>query len=195
MCLDESDNVWLVLHSGSRGVGNQLASEIGAALDMEDPDLMMSRVCRSFYEWAGQGTTKRSINCHHNFAQREVHDGREIWVTRKGAIQAREGMFGVIPGSMGTRSYIVSGLGNSLSYESCSHGAGRRMSRNKAKKEFTTDDLRAAMEGKVWNDRDAKALLDEIPGSYKDIGQVMADQEDLVKVEATLTQILNYKGT
>src|SRR5262249_40259040 len=133
--------------------------------------------------------------CHHNFTEREVHGGRELWVTRKGAIRADTGDLGVIPGSMGTRSYIVSGKGNPTSWRSCAHGAGRRHSRTKAKELFTTADLAEQMAGKVWLSSRAGALLDEIPAAYKDIDQVMADQADLVEVQHTLRQVLNYKGT
>ena len=134
-------------------------------------------------------------NCHHNFTQREVHDGKELWVTRKGAIKADKGDLGVIPGSMGTRSYIVRGKGNPQSWNSCSHGAGRRHSRGEAKRRFTERDLAAAMEGKTWLRRDASKLIDEIPAAYKDIDAVMEDQADLVEVLHTLRQVLNYKGT
>jgi tRNA-splicing ligase RtcB len=143
----------------------------------------------------GTGRETRRINCHHNFTEREVHDGREVWVTRKGAIRADTGDLGVIPGSMGTRSYIVAGKGNAESWLSCSHGAGRRYSRTKAKKLFTTDDLAEAMAGKTWLESRAASLVDEIPAAYKDIDQVMADQADLVEVLHTLRQVLNYKGT
>ena len=134
-------------------------------------------------------------NCHHNFSQREVHGGVELWITRKGAIKADVDDLGVIPGSMGTRSYIVRGRGSAASWLSCSHGAGRRHSRTQAKKLFSVEDLAAQMEGKVWLSDRARALLDEIPSAYKDIDQVMADQADLVEVLHTLHQILNYKGT
>ena len=138
------------------------------------------------------------INCHHNFTEREVHaiDGRptEVWLTRKGAIRAAIGDRGVIPGSMGAASYIVSGKGVEASYRSCSHGAGRRMSRTAARRQLDVAGLRAAMAGTAWN-RDAKALLDEDPRAYKDIDQVMADQSDLVTVDHVLHQVLNYKGT
>jgi len=116
-------------------------------------------------------------------------------VTRKGAIRADTGDLGVIPGSMGTRSYIVAGKGNAESWHSCSHGAGRRYSRTKAKKLFTTDDLAEQMAGKTWLESRAASLVDEIPAAYKDIDQVMADQDDLVEVLHTLRQVLNYKGT
>ena len=124
-----------------------------------------------------------------------MHGGRELWMTRKGAIRADVGDLGVIPGSMGTRSYIVTGKGNASSWRSCAHGAGRRHSRTKAKKLFTKADLAEQMAGKVWMSRRADALLDEIPAAYKDIDQVMADQADLVEVLHTLRQVVNYKGT
>lgn len=238
VCLDERDHVWIVLHSGSRGIGNKLASaHIKVAkmlakanlVKLEDPDLayllegteefdayiadmlwaqdyamenraiMIDRLEHEFYRYVGHGTTVSVINCHHNFTQQEWWpDDRgnnvSLWITRKGAIKAGTGDRGVIPGSMGTRSYIVSGLGNPASWDSCSHGAGRRMSRSAAKKQFTVAELAAQMEGKVWLADKAAALLDEIPSSYKDIDAVMADQTDLVSTDHTLRQILNYKG-
>ncbi|MDT7547150.1 MAG: hypothetical protein QOE99_3260 [Actinomycetota bacterium] len=135
-----------------------------------------------------------SRNCHHNFTQLEHHMGKDLWITRKGAIKAAAGDEGVIPGSMGTRSYVVSGLGATASYASCSHGAGRRMSRTAARKQLTVESLREAMAGRSWNDASAQALLDEHPASYKDIDKVMADQADLVEVQHTLRQVFNYKG-
>ena len=117
-----------------------------------------------------------------------------MWLTRKGAIRARDGDRGVIPGSMGTRSYIVRGLGNPASYQSCSHGAGRRMSRGEARRTLDVDGLRDRMAGRAWNEAAASALIDEDPWAYKDIDQVMEDQRDLVTVEHTLRQVLNYKG-
>jgi tRNA-splicing ligase RtcB len=234
LCVDERSRVWVVLHSGSRGIGNQLAqAHIAKArrlakdleLRLEDPDLawfvegtpefaayigdmlwaqdyalanreqMMDNAMREVFGFLGTGRETRRINCHHNFTQREVHNGAELWITRKGAIKAGTGDLGVIPGSMGTRSYIVRGRGNEASWTSCSHGAGRRHSRTQAKKLFTADDLAAQMEGKVWLSRRAQALVDEIPSAYKDIDQVMADQSDLVEVLHTLRQVLNYKGT
>jgi tRNA-splicing ligase RtcB len=117
-----------------------------------------------------------------------------VWVTRKGAIKADTGDEGVIPGSMGTRSYIVTGLGCTASYGSCSHGAGRRLSRGQARRELTVESLNDAMAGKAWLAGQAKQLLDEHPDAYKDIDQVMADQRDLVTVQHTLTQVFNYKG-
>ncbi|HET9729714.1 MAG TPA: RtcB family protein [Acidimicrobiia bacterium] len=234
LCLDERDRVWVVLHSGSRGIGNQLATmhiakarKLAQQLEMklEDPDLayfvegtpefaayiadmlwaqeyaranrdqMMDNAMREIFAFFGFGTETSRINCHHNFTERERHNGRDLWITRKGAIKADTGDLGVIPGSMGTRSYIVRGKGNALSWTSCSHGAGRRHSRTQAKKLFSTADLAEQMRGKVWLSHRADALLDEIPSAYKDIDQVMADQADLVEVLHTLRQVLNYKGT
>ncbi len=233
VCLDERDRVWTVLHSGSRGIGNQLATgHIRAAKDLvrrwhislEDPDLayfvqgtvefdtyiadmlwaqryamasrarMADALNATLFAAAGGGTEVRRINCHHNFTQRERHHGRDLWITRKGAIKAAAGDEGVIPGSMGTGSYIVTGLGNTASYTSCSHGAGRRMSRTAAKQRLSADSLRDAMRGRTWNHDRADALLDEHPHAYKDIDQVMHDQRDLVTVQHTLRQVLNYKG-
>lgn len=234
VCLDERGRVWVVLHSGSRGIGNQLAQmHIGTARRLaehleerlEDRDLayflegtlefdvyiadmlwaqdyaranrdqMMDSAMRELFAFLGFGRETRRINCHHNFTQREVHGGQELWITRKGAIKADVGDLGVIPGSMGTRSYIVQGLGNEASWTSCSHGAGRRHSRTQAKKLFTSQDLADQMEGKVWLADRAHQLVDEIPSAYKDVEQVMADQADLVEVLHTLHQVLNYKGT
>ncbi|GAA5194330.1 RtcB family protein [Rugosimonospora acidiphila] len=233
VCLDERGRVWTVLHSGSRGIGNQLAKRhIEAAkalmrryfITLEDPDLaylvqgtpeftsyirdmlwaqryalasrarMDAAVVASLFEVVGHGDRVRTINCHHNFTAQERHHGRQLWITRKGAIKAAEGDEGVIPGSMGTRSYIVRGLGNGASYHSCSHGAGRRMSRARARKELTGASLAAAMAGRTWNADRAQALVDEHPAAYKSIDQVMADQRDLVEVRHTLRQVFNYKG-
>ncbi|MEV7970689.1 RtcB family protein [Sphaerisporangium sp. NPDC088356] len=133
-------------------------------------------------------------NCHHNFTQQETHNGKELWITRKGAIKADTGDEGVIPGSMGTQSYIVRGLGNPDSYNSCSHGAGRRMSRSRAKRELSAKSLTEAMQGRTWNADRAAALVDEHPEAYKSIDQVMEDQKDLVEIQHTLHQIFNYKG-
>ncbi|SDR93922.1 tRNA-splicing ligase RtcB [Friedmanniella luteola] len=132
------------------------------------------------------------INCHHNFTVREKHFGRTVWVSRKGAIEAREGQAGLIPGSMGTASYVVEGLGNPVALCSAPHGAGRAFSRTAARKTFTQDQLRAAMAGIEY--RDSAAFLDEIPAAYKDIDQVMADAAPLVRVRHTLRQIVNVKG-
>jgi tRNA-splicing ligase RtcB len=234
LCLDERDRAWVVLHSGSRGIGNQLAmAHIGRAragakqamLSLEDPDLawftqgtpefaayiadmlwaqdyaranrnqMMDAALAEVFSFLGFGAETSRANCHHNFTERETHGGRELWITRKGAIRAGEGDLGIIPGSMGTRSYIVAGKGNPASWRSCAHGAGRRHSRTQAKKLWTAADLTAQMKGKVWLAGRAAALVDEIPSAYKDIDQVMADQADLVEVLHTLHQVLNYKGT
>jgi tRNA-splicing ligase RtcB len=234
LCLDERSRVWVVLHSGSRGIGNQLAqAHIAKAkrlakeamLSLEDLDLawfvqgtrefdayvtdmlwaqdyamanrsqMMDAAIGEVLSFIGTGSVTSRVNCHHNFSQPEVHDGQELWITRKGAIQAGEGDLGVIPGSMGTRSYIVRGKGSAASWRSCSHGAGRRHSRTKARKLYSAADLTEQMKGKTWLKSRAKALVDEIPMAYKDIDQVMADQTDLVEVLHTLHQVLNYKGT
>jgi len=133
------------------------------------------------------------IQCHHNYASRETHHGRDMWVTRKGAIDASQGRLGIIPGSMATGSFIVSGLGNPDSYRSASHGAGRRLSRRAARKQLTTETLNKRMAGIAWND-DAEGLLDEHPEAYKDLGEVMDNQRDLVRIEHRLETILNYKG-
>lgn len=135
-----------------------------------------------------------SIQCHHNYAACEHHHGRELWVTRKGAIDASAGTLGIIPGSMATGSFIVRGLGNPASYRSASHGAGRRLSRRAARRQLTTESLDEAMNGIEWN-RNAEALLDEHPDAYKDLGEVMENQRDLVQIEHRLETILNYKGT
>ena len=233
VCIDERERVWTVLHSGSRGIGNQLAqSHITRAkgemkrlaVHLEDPDLayflqgtpefehyiadmlwsqryamesrrvMAERVTRSLFEVTGKGAVRRTVNCHHNFTRRETHNGRELWITRKGAIKADRGDEGVIPGSMGTRSYVVRGLGNAASYNSCSHGAGRRMSRGEAKRTLTVESLAEAMGSRTWLAERADVLVDEHPSAYKNIDVVMADQRDLVEVEHTLTQVFNYKG-
>jgi tRNA-splicing ligase RtcB len=136
--------------------------------------------------------TEEAVNCHHNYVQREYHLGADVWVTRKGAIRAGAGELGIIPGSMGARSYIVRGKGNPESFCSCAHGAGRRMSRTAAKKQFTAADLSSQTQGVVC--RKDKGVLDEIPGAYKDIDQVMADQTDLVDVVHRLKQVICVKG-
>jgi tRNA-splicing ligase RtcB len=233
VCLDENDDVWIVLHSGSRGVGNQLANfHIDGAKDLmeqyfielDEPDLaylvqgtaafdeyitdmlwaqgyalksrevMMLEAVTQFEMFVGtEVDVVDTINCHHNFTQQENHNGQNVWLTRKGAIRARVGDRGVIPGSMGAASFIVSGLGNTASYCSCSHGAGRKMSRTVARKTLDQQGLIDAMAGKAWNG-DAKQLLDEDPRAYKDIDEVMAAQSDLVTIDHRLHQILNYKG-
>lgn len=136
--------------------------------------------------------TQEAINCHHNYVEKENHFGKNLWVTRKGAIRARVGDLGIIPGSMGQRSFIVRGKGNPESYCSCSHGAGRKMSRAAARKTFTLADLRAQTEGVECRKDDD--VLDEIPGAYKDIDVVMDNQSDLVEIVHTLKQVLCVKG-
>lgn len=236
VCLDTNDQCWLVLHSGSRGVGNQLAQrhiKVAQSLmdqfhvPLEDRDLaylpqgtaefdayirdllwlqdyalgnrdqMMHALVKAFAHHTGVAPEQieaERINCHHNFSAREHHHGADVWITRKGAIRARAGDRGVIPGSMGTASYIVTGLGNPASYHSCSHGAGRRMSRSKARAELSAESLTAAMGTRTWNANRAEHLVDEHPEAYKDIGRIMDDQADLVRVDAVLRQIFNYKG-
>lgn len=234
LCTDESDSVWIVLHSGSRNMGKTLAEiHIDKAkglmkqyfIELEDPDLaylvqgtpefsnyiadmlwaqkyaalnrqtMLDRAYDTFnkmFKWPV--AQLEVINCHHNFTQMENHGSENVWITRKGAIKAGVNDLGIIPGSMGTSSFIVQGLGNPASYNSCSHGAGRKMSRAQAKRTFSLEDLETSMEGKIWNHDHAAKLIDEISGSYKDIHQVMEDQKDLVEIKHTLNQILNYKG-
>jgi tRNA-splicing ligase RtcB len=230
---DEDDHVWLFLHSGSRGVGNKLASrhiETAQArarrerLDLPDRDLawleegtpefdryiadlhwaqrfallnreeMMDRVaaCVARHMRADETPELERINAHHNFTQRETHAGEDLWVSRKGAIEARRGQPGLIPGSMGTASYVVSGAGNALSLNSSPHGAGRAYSRTKARKTFTRAQLDHAMTGIEW--RHSDVFLDEIPAAYKDVDVVMRDAKDLVEVRHTLRQLVNVKG-
>jgi tRNA-splicing ligase RtcB len=154
---------------------------------------MMDRVIRQLGEFLGTRVVESErVNCHHNFTQQEKHWGKQVWVSRKGAIEPREGQLGLIPGSMGTRSYVVEGKGNAMSLCSAPHGAGRQFSRNAARKRFTHDELREAMKGIEF--RDTEAFLDEIPGAYKDIDTVMADAADLVSVRHTLRQVVNVKG-
>ena len=230
--IDETDAVWLFLHSGSRGVGNKIAMKhINVAqklmdqfwITLPDRDLaylvegteefrryiaelrwaqhfallnreeMMDRVVRQVSEWVGTPVIEQErINCHHNFTQKEKHFGKDVWLSRKGAISARLGEPGLIPGSMGTASYIVSGLGNPVALQSSPHGAGREYSRSAARKAFTGADLRLAMEGIEYRDTDA--FIDEIPAAYKPIDQVMADAASLVEVRHTLRQLVNVKG-
>lgn len=233
ICLDEEDNVWVMLHSGSRGVGNRIGNYfIGLAKkDMErwfinlpskdlayfpegtehfddyweavkwaqtyariNRELMMTSVLAALGRVLPTGflTTETAVNCHHNYVAIENHFGANVYVTRKGALRARTGDLGIIPGSMGARSFIVRGLGNRESFNSCSHGAGRTMSRTKARSMFTTDDLIAQTKG-VECRKDAD-VIDEIPSAYKDIDTVMAHQSDLVEVVATLRQVVCVKG-
>jgi tRNA-splicing ligase RtcB (3'-phosphate/5'-hydroxy nucleic acid ligase) len=234
VCLDAEDHVWLMLHSGSRNIGNMLAqNHISTAKDLAklaqnrlpDPDLayfvsgtpefagywrdlqwaqdyarynrdvMMARFKRIVEKHLVGGKQTKpllSVNCHHNYAEKETHYGEDVYVTRKGAVRARTEDYGIIPGSMGAKSYIVKGKGNAESYCSCSHGAGRTMSRNKAKNHFTLDDLIAQTQGVEC--RKDEGILDEIPGAYKPIETVMANQSDLVEVVATLKQVVCVKG-
>jgi tRNA-splicing ligase RtcB len=134
------------------------------------------------------------VNCHHNFTERERHGEREVWVTRKGAIRARVGDRGLIPGAMGQRSYVIRGRGSEASYESCAHGAGRRMSRRQARKQLSVESFVEAMGVTSWQHASARALLDEHPAAYKPIDVVMRDQADLVEIEQELHSIANYKG-
>lgn len=231
--VDETDQVWLFLHSGSRGVGNKIAQRhiavaremtARAGVDLPDRDLayltedtdefwayirqlrwaqryallnreeMMDRLVRQTAEFVGRDVVEEErISCHHNYTTQETHVGEQVWVSRKGAIDASAGRPGLIPGSMGTASYVVAGKGNALSLNSAPHGAGRAYSRTKARKTFTQEQLRAAMAGIEYRDTDA--FLDEIPAAYKDVDVVMADAADLVEVRHTLRQIVNVKGT
>jgi len=237
LSLDEENNVWVVLHSGSRGIGNKLATKhIKIAqklmeenfITLKDPDLaylpeanpafkayiqdltwaqdfaklnrdeMMDRIMKelsySFYNEDGHQAEieLERINCHHNFTQQEHHMSTDVWITRKGAIQMREGQLGIIPGSMGTRSYIVSGLGNIPAFHSAPHGAGRRFSRTEARKRFTIEDMDKDMKGISY--KRSEEFIDELPGAYKNIDQVMANSSELVKIVHTLRQIINIKG-
>lgn len=233
LCIDENQDVWVMLHSGSRGIGNLIGTYFiekakhrmeqhfihlpdgDLAYIPEDTDdfheymeavewaqdyalanrrVMMEVVIAALRQHISVGftITQEAINCHHNYVARENHFGRNLWVTRKGAIRAREGDLGIIPGSMGQRSYIVRGKGNLDSYCSCSHGAGRTMSRAKARKAFTVEDLKEQTAGVECRKDDA--VLDEIPGAYKPIDQVMHNQRDLVEVVHVLKQVLCVKG-
>ena len=234
MCLDEADRVWLMLHSGSRGVGNRIGMHfIGLARkdmkqhldDLPDRDLayfeegaehfddyvfavdwaqrfartnrelMMQRILTALQRSGllpAFDATDVAVNCHHNYVQREQHLGTEVWLTRKGAVRAGRGDLGIIPGSMGARSYIVRGLGNPASFESCSHGAGRVMSRTEAKRRISLGDHEAAT-AHVECRKDA-GVLDESPAAYKDIDKVMAAQRDLVEIVHTLRQVVCVKG-
>ena len=142
-----------------------------------------------------QDVEQDRFDCHHNYTAREEHGGRSLWITRKGAIRAREGDRGVIPGSMGTASYIVTGRGNEDSFTSAAHGAGRRMSRTQARRQLDVEEFEQQMEGRAWLSHQAEALLDEAPDAYKDIDQVMAAQSDLVATDHELHAVLNFKGT
>jgi tRNA-splicing ligase RtcB len=154
---------------------------------------MMARVIGCVQDWIGRGIEESErVNCHHNYTMEEEHFGKKVWLSRKGAIDASAGRAGLIPGSMGTKSYVVSGKGCRLALNSAPHGAGRMFSRTAARKKFTRAELDAAMTGIEWRKTDA--FLDEIPGAYKDVDQVMADAVDLVEIRHTLRQIVNVKG-
>ena len=232
VCLDESDQVWVMLHSGSRGIGNAIADYFIqlARKDMErlmiqlpDQDLAYFPEGSEYFadyveavhwaqEYAMQNRTSmlelvlaalqrhlppftvttEAVNCHHNYVAREHHFGEDVWVTRKGAIRAQAGDLGIVPGSMGARSFIVQGRGNPESFCSSAHGAGRKMSRTAAEKHFTQADLVAQTAGVIC--RKDIGVLDEIPGAYKDIDQVMANQVDLTEILHTLKQVVCVKG-
>jgi tRNA-splicing ligase RtcB len=230
--LDERDQVWLFLHSGSRGVGNKLATvHIRRAqewcrshgISLADRDLahleegtpdfdaymealhwaqrfaylnreeMMDRVVEQVGRFLRTDVQRlETVNAHHNYTEREQHYGRWVWVSRKGAISARQGEPGLIPGSMGTASYIVTGRGNAESLMSSPHGAGRNHSRNAARRLFTRADLDKRMAGIAWGRSDA--FLDEHPDAYKPVDVVMRDAADLVEIRHTLRQVVNVKG-
>lgn len=233
LCLDEADRVWVMLHSGSRGVGNAIGSffiELAKRdmrkwfINLPDEDLayfpegtdhfddyveavgwaqdfaalnrrmMMTNVVRALRSVIAKPfeAALEAINCHHNYVQKERHFGEDVLVTRKGAVRAAEGVMGIIPGSMGAKSFIVRGRGNKEAFESCSHGAGRLMSRTEAKKRFTLDDHILATEG-VECRKDAD-VIDETPAAYKPIDKVMAAQADLVEIVHTLKQVVCVKG-
>ena len=234
LATDQDDGTWILLHLGSRGPGNQLATlhtkvamtlheRLGTVLDdpelswlqsetpefdayiadlrwsqayaLENRRLLLDAAHDQLNSVVGQGIqTFDEVNCHHNYTELEEHDGKWLWVTRKGAIRAGVNDRGLIPGAMGQRSFVVRGLGNPLSYESCSHGAGRVMSRNAARKTLSVEDLESRMTGRSWQASEAKLLLDEAPQAYKPIDVVMQDQADLVRVEVELSSIANYKG-
>jgi tRNA-splicing ligase RtcB len=154
---------------------------------------MMSRVLDCLAEFMGaQVTSQEVINCHHNYTEREEHFGRRVWLSRKGAIDAHDGVRGLIPGSMGTRSYVVTGKGNKLALCSSPHGAGRAFSRTAARRSFSMQQLETAMRGVEW--RRTSAFLDEIPAAYKPIDTIMNDARDLVSIDHELRQIVNVKG-
>ncbi|MFF4958962.1 RtcB family protein [Streptomyces sp. NPDC001222] len=231
LCLDETGSVWMMLHSGSRNIGKELAEHhIGVAQRLPhnqglvDRDLAVfvadtpqMEAYRNDLYWAqeyarynrmimmallkdvirkefrkAKPTFEPEISCHHNYVAEEQYEGMDLLVTRKGAIRAAAGDLGIIPGSMGTSSYIVKGLGNEKAFNSASHGAGRRMSRNAAKRHFTVQDLERQTRGVEC--RKDTGVLDEIPGAYKDIDQVMRQQSDLVEVVAKLKQFVCVKG-
>ncbi len=233
ICLDADHHAWIMLHSGSRGIGNAIgeaaigmAKEVAQRVDRALPhrdlawldegtpefesyveglgwaqeyaslnrDLMLQLVHKALAKALGREVklVGEVTNCHHNYARVEEHFGENVWVTRKGAVSARLGELGIIPGSMGAKSFIVRGKGNEAAYCSCSHGAGRTMSRSRARKLFTREDLAVQTAGVEC--RKDEGVIDEIPSAYKDIDAVMAAQADLVDVVTTLKQILCVKG-
>ncbi len=165
------------------------------AFALENRSEMLDQVVAALEHWSdGPVRTEEKVLCHHNYTEQERHFGRDVWLTRKGAINAEEGRWGLIPGSMGTRSYIVTGKGDRASFHSAPHGAGRSFSRTEARRRFSAADLADAMTGIEWRAEEAEAFVDEIPGAYKDVDVVMADAVDLVEVRHTLRQFLNVKG-
>ncbi len=232
VCLDETNGVWVMLHSGSRGIGNAIGTYFIALakkdfqkfqINLPDKDLAYFKEGAEHFDdyveavgWAQDyaranreemmdlvleamrrhlpsfGVAGQAVNCHHNYVERESHFGEQVWLTRKGAIRARKGELGIIPGSMGVQSYIVRGKGSAESFDSCAHGAGRQMSRKAAVKHFTINKLIEQTSGVIC--RKDKGVLDEIPGAYKNIDEVMANQSDLVEVVHTLKQVLCVKG-
>ncbi len=232
VCLDENDEVWVMLHSGSRGCGNRIGTyfiqrakkemerwfiqlpdmnlayltegselfddyveAVGWAQDFaaENRKQMMAAIIKAMRATLGEfSIVGEAVNCHHNYVTKENHFGSNVWLTRKGAVRARAGDLGIIPGSMGVRSYIVRGKGNPESFHSCSHGAGRAMSRRRAKERFSVEDHARATEGVEC--RKDEGVIDETPGAYKPIDAVMAAQEDLVEIVHTLKQVVCVKG-
>ena len=234
ICLDEAGRVWIMLHSGSRGIGNKIGSyfielaredmrsvmanlpdrdlayfeegaehfrEYVAAVEWAQRFAALNRETMMEHVIAALGRCKgippfearvQAVNCHHNYVSREHHYGADIFVTRKGAVSAREGQLGIIPGSMGARSFIVRGKGNPESFHSCSHGAGRMMSRTEAKRRFTVEDHIRATEGVEC--RKDEQVIDETPAAYKPIDAVMEAQKDLVDIVHTLKQVVCVKG-
>ncbi|MBC8031489.1 MAG: RtcB family protein [Pyrinomonadaceae bacterium] len=232
VCLDTENFVWLMLHSGSRNIGKELAerhistakglwqlSELPSpdlayfiqgtpefaaywkdlkwaqSYAMKNREIMMTRLLQVFNKMFNHRQPFRpelAVNCHHNYVALEEHYGEKVFVTRKGAINAGVGVYGIIPGSMGAKSFIVQGRGLAESFSSCSHGAGRKLSRTAAKRNFTENDLARQTEGVEC--RKDRGVLDEIPGAYKDIKQVMRNQSDLVKIVAEIKQVVCVKG-
>jgi tRNA-splicing ligase RtcB len=233
VCIDDQDRVWVLLHSGSRGIGNDIGMHFikqaeryckEVSIDLPDRDLAylpaeapgFGEYCAAVtwaQKYAMQNrkvmmgsvveairgllpklriTSDMEVWCHHNYMALETHFGETVWVTRKGAVRAQVGDLGIIPGSMGTRSYIVRGKGNPESFMSCSHGAGRRLARGEARQLITLKDHREATEGVEC--RKDQSVIDESPPAYKDIDAVMAAQTDLVEIVHTLKQVLCVKG-